>query len=267
MKRLLLLFFPIVILCSACKKDPGQDQLFGSWRLFDVGFVNPENSSFDDQAMLRSDLSSSIILSLFRDGNYTEIDGDSKYIHGGITFEQEYIHFQDGANRSTFSYTITKQKEGTLVLTLSDVKTNIARSFTKNSNNIETETDDPFHPTNNNWRIKAAKSEDSLTLVKRLKDHIKHTALILKAADELKSEVVSFEYSQGPIKIYNGGIGIKDFEVVDTCWKKTFYNVTECEKAYTIYDHILSKGKYKGSKAGGWVKVDYNILLNIYSRF
>ncbi len=76
---------------------------------------------------------------------------------------------------------------------------------------------------------------------------------------------MSFEYSQGPIKIYNGGIGIHPYDIVPQSWKDSFYNEEEAITTYRLYESYLRKNDYRGGGTGNWVEDDYNILLSIYA--
>lgn len=108
-------------------------------------------------------------------------------------------------------------------------------------------------------------AEDSTQQLNRLTNYIKHVALVLKSAKEDKQPVVSFQFSQGPVKIYNGGIGIHPFALVAESWKAGFYNGTEARSAYDIYRNYLQKSSYNGAGTGDWVEDDYTILLSMYA--
>ena len=123
---------------------------------------------------------------------------------------------------------------------------------------------DPFHPINNQWRIKATKEETELELKKRIQNFVKHYALILKAAMERESQVVSFQYSKGIIKIYNGGIGAVKKTRIPEEWKRSFYNEEQAITAYNLYRNYLKTIGYKGASSANWVKGDYHILLALF---
>lgn len=97
--------------------------------------------------------------------------------------------------------------------------------------------------------------------------YIKHLALLLKASKERKEDVVSFGFSLGPVKIYNGAIGIYPYDIVPQEWKNSFYNDSTALAAYSIFNNYLKTTSYKGAGVGEWIEDDYNILLSIYADF
>lgn len=72
----------------------------------------------------------------------------------------------------------------------------------------------------------------------RLTNNIKHVALILKTAKEDKLPVASFQFSQGPVKIYNGGIGIHPLAFVPQSWKAVFAT-KQTPGRHTIFIRII----------------------------
>jgi hypothetical protein len=97
--------------------------------------------------------------------------------------------------------------------------------------------------------------------------YIKHLALILKAATERKQNIVVFQYSRGPVKIYDGAIGIYPYSIVPLEWKETFFHDTSALEAHSLFRTYLNKTDYNGASTGNWIEDDYNILLSIYADF
>ena len=127
--------------------------------------------------------------------------------------------------------------------------------------------DDPFYKANNQWRAKPSMPESTQELTRRMAGYFKHLALVLKAAKDRKQDIVSFAFSKGPVKIYNGGIGLYPYELVPEEWKNSFYNDSSARAAYSLYENYLRTTSYKGAGIGDWVEDDYNILISIYADF
>ena len=152
------------------------------------------------------------------------------------------------------------------MLTLSDKEKNLAFKFIRQPGILADIKSDPFYADNNQWRMRPSHREDSMAITARLTNYFKHLALVLKAAKDNKQDVVSFQFSQGPVKIYNGGIGIHPYSIIPANWKNTFYDEKDAYVAYRIFEKYLeTSGSYKGAASGDWVQDDYNILLVIYS--
>ncbi len=106
---------------------------------------------------------------------------------------------------------------------------------------------DPSLYENNTWRIKPAKAESNEQLLDRLGNYIKHLAYILKAGADQKQQAVSFEFSEGLIKIYNGGIGIKPIDEVPLTWVNTCYSDEQALTAYKMFEgYLITSKSYKG---------------------
>jgi hypothetical protein len=132
---------------------------------------------------------------------------------------------------------------------------------------LKNQLEDPFHPANNSWRFAASQKEGQDAIKEKLAGYFKHLALLLKAAQERKQNVVTFQYSKGPVKIYNGGIGINSYELVPAEWKKTFFDESTALKAYQAFEIYLKTSSYHGAGTGDWIVDDYNILSSIYADF
>jgi hypothetical protein len=143
----------------------------------------------------------------------------------------------------------------------------IVFKFIKSAPAVKNEKDDPFHPANNQWRVKSAGKESVEQLKEKMAGYFKHLALLLKASKERQQDVVSFEFSKGPVKIYSGAIGIYPYEMVPGEWKNTFYNDSSALAAYQLFEKHLTTSSYKGSGTGDWVEDDYKILISIYNGF
>lgn len=99
----------------------------------------------------------------------------------------------------------------------------------------------------------------------RLGNYLKHLAYILKAGADQKQQAVSFEFSEGLIKIYNGGIRIKPIDEVPLSWVNTYYSSLQALTAYKMFEgYLITSKSYKGGTTGEWYVDDYNILLSIY---
>ncbi|MFZ4057140.1 MAG: hypothetical protein ACOYKE_03340, partial [Ferruginibacter sp.] len=125
-------------------------------------------------------------------------------------------------------------------------------------------TDDPFHISNNQWRIKPIKSESDAAILQRVKDYLHFHILYYKDAIAKDAKVVSFYGFPTCLKWYAGGIYIIKKDKLSEDWANCFYNETQAMKAYALVDNLLSK-KYTWPKDNSnWVKKNLAVLEQMY---
>ncbi len=273
MLKILYSSFFLLLLCTGCltnNKKSNQAGITGTWRLYDIEKINASSTNkdaFSEEVDLKQSVRAGEVLCFFKDGNYSKIKGKGEFNAGkwGFSDDNKTIHFNDsGQTGKPIAIKIEKDADGKMMLYLTFNEKNLSKKYVKESEAMKASADDPFHAENNQWRKKPQQAESSMLLLHRLNNYIKHLALILKSAKERKQEVISFEFSQGPVKIYNGGIGIHPYEIVPAIWKNSFYNDTDALKAYSEYETYLRNSTYRGAGIGNWIEDDYNILLSIY---
>ena len=251
--------------CSGGNQASGPE---GIWRLSAVDPIKKSSESFSQIAETNGLVAEGYLLCLFDDRQVTEIAGPALY-RTGTWNKGEQKHALEvsypGKTKEYFRYSIEKNEQGRELLTLDNQLRNLRYTFVRDGEKLPDAREEPFHPDNNKWRLKPAAAEDSVQLRARLLNYVRHVALILKAADDRKQNVVAFGQSQGPIKIYNGGIGIYPFHIVPETWKKTFYDSEQALAAYKLYQQYLAEGSYQGAATGNWIKDDLSILLTIYA--
>lgn len=268
------LFIFFIVLFAACRignhLNP-KDSLPGVWQLSDVsGLDNTSRSgvSFEEEARRKEMVKDGLMMALFEDGTYSEFRGTEGMKTGKWEYksEDEALYFTDaGKKTEPLPVHIEKNNYGKEIMTLTQKAQGLNLRLAKDGVALKEFVDDPFYPANNQWRSKPSKPETAEELTKRFAAYLKHIALVLKAAQERKQDIVSFEFSKGPVKIYNGGIGAYSCDMVPQSWKDCFYNEDDAQKACQLYEHYLRTTSYHGSGTGNWVEDDYNILLTIYA--
>lgn len=267
MKHFAIFLLPLLVFAS-CGTNSTIDKkdLIGTWRLSDMTADTIE-ITFDKKAELNKTVSDGYVLNIFNDENFSIVEGSGVFNSGKWDYKprEKFLRFH-GSGKIDFDVLgIEKGKNDRQILSVKS--NNLLLKFTKAGEPLKTNTEDPFYPENNKWRIRSKTAEDSIQLRKRMANYFKHLALILKSSQERKQGVVSFEFSQGPVKIYSSGIGILPYEEVNQNWKNCFYSEENAVQAYMQFQNYLKTNKYKGAGTGDWVEDDYNILLSIYSGF
>ncbi len=269
--RSYLLLFTLLVLFTGCLLHfdaSKESKLEGTWRLSDVSSLNSNsNKSFEDQAQQKQLVKEGMMFSFFPDKKFTEIRKAGQFVIGHWEYDNSgknlIISYADKAKTSN-TIKIETNQFGREEMKLDDKDENSELKFVKEAKTLSDFKSDPFYPDNNQWRIKPSRKETDAELTNRFAAYLKHIALILNAAKERKQEVVYFEFSMGPIKIYNGGIGVHPYSIVPDSWKVCFYDDSDALRAYTIYEESISTHSYHGASTGNWVEDDCNILLSIY---
>lgn len=266
----------VIIFISGCDgfgkndKQVNTKSLLGSWRLFNLENIDADKADQDTEKLLTEAddneiVKQGMVLSFFKDDTYTEVQGSGHYRSGTWQYssKEKMLYLTDsGATRSIPVSTENVNKKQTIIFKSTLLHKNF--KFVKEAEPLKVFNEDPFYFKNNTWRIKPKLAETHDEIVKRLGNYFKHLLYILKSSKERKSHVVSFEFSMGPVRIYNGGIGIIPYHAVNKNWINTYYNEDNAEEAHTAFQRYLATGSYRGASVGNWIEDDYKILLSIY---
>lgn len=265
----IIYFTVLFLLITSCTLFEGwgvinKEELSNIWTLSDIKFIGKDNASTSllDEAINNEKTEKGFTLGFFNDGNGFQLrKGVYKSFKWKLSNEELELTFKTHTTKiPVLDYLKTKTRT-TLLL---DFKKDGDFEFVLTGNMLSNISNDPFYPENNEWRKKPSRKETKKELHNRVKNYVKHNALILKAASERSADVISFEHSQGVIKIYRSAIGIINYENISPQWYTCFFNKEDAEKGYYIYEEYLSKNKYRGASTGEWVNDDYKILLSIY---
>lgn len=271
MQYRLLLFIIAIVCISGCDelgkngKEVSTKSLLGSWRLFSLENTDSINNRLLTEADNIEIVKQGMILSFFKDGTYTEVRGSGFYITGKWRYssKEKMLYLSDSATPVAIKVE-PEMVNNKATINLMPVTVQNKLKFTRDAETLKKIDEDPFYFKNNEWRIRPGHSETHAQLVKRLGNYFQHLLYILKSAKERKQAIVSFEFSQGPVRIYNGGIGIIPYGSVSKNWINTFYNDDNANEAYIAFQKYLVTNSYRGASIGNWIEDDYNILLSIY---
>ena len=277
MKPKFIIAVSLVLLAISCNQSStdnvnqalNKTTLIGNWQLFDLSNSNSYENDGDDNLLKTAKSKEMIkegkILSLFEDGTYTDIGGDGNYTTGKWEYDKEkkVLRF---TNSARFSTVPVKEEiiNGHQTISLSNYSHGQELKFLQIDKPLKDFHEDPLYFKNNLWRIKPATKETTKQLQERLANYFRHLAYILKSASERKQNVVSFQFSLGIVKIYNGGIGIYPLTIIPKTWMDTYYDNEDATSAYYLFRNYLTSHSYGGAGIGNWIEDDYNILLSIY---
>lgn len=242
--------------------------LNGSWRLDNVGIsqikVNRLPDSLSNE-MLKIEKEEDLLLSFFPDSTFTEVKNDGQYATGkwkyAVADSSLSMIYADRKEKYKVSFNRGKNGLREVALGSFSGKNLLMAGFGRSMEKFQ---DDPFYPSNNTWRKKPLQPENDQQIRERLNRYVAHNAYLLNAAYLRRQQIISWEFSKGIIKIYNGGIGLVSKDQIPQIWIDSFYSIEDALKAYEIFDNYLRTTSYKGKATGDWVKDDYLILLSIH---
>lgn len=242
--------------------------IVGNWRLADVKLANKSKAEDDllNEANGKKIVQFGLLYSFYPDSSFTSFSGTGEYDFGSWKFTSSKKEILISSKKVKDTFAVKPQyTNDRAFLYLQNKKTRAQMRFASAGMVNGEFLKDPFLKENNTWRIKPAKAESNEQLLDRLGNYIKHLAYILKAGTDQKRQAVSFEFSEGLIKIYNGGIGIKPLDEVPLTWVSTYYSDEQALTAYKMFEgYLITSKSYKGGTTGEWYVDDYNILLSIY---
>jgi hypothetical protein len=126
---------------------------------------------------------------------------------------------------------------------------------------------DPFHPINNQWRIKPDSKETDSAIHMRLKNCLLFFSLYYRDHIKRKAETVSFEGLPRVFSWYNRGIGLPDKQGLDESFIECFYNEEQALKGYSILRKLIVDYEFHWhSGAPGWIYETHSVLEQMYHK-
>ena len=124
--------------------------------------------------------------------------------------------------------------------------------------------EDPSHPENNLWRVRAKRTISDTEIEKKVDNYLMHYAYLFKAAlDKKNPRKFSNKHSQGILKVYKNNIGIVSKNNITEDWYSYFYNEKEAHKAYDMLKRKIKTEKIKFDKPDDWIANNYKIMQAI----
>ena len=131
------------------------------------------------------------------------------------------LNFSDGTNEKYFIKEILLQK---MVFTEKINDDDVDVTFISDGLAQKKPDDDPFHPSNNLWRIKPKQPETEEQIIDRLKQCVHFYSLFFQDNHRRGSKEISFTGLPNCFEWYNGGIGVPKELDLDKKWIDCFYS-------------------------------------------
>jgi len=177
--------------------------------------------------------------------------------------------YDDAGKTITLNYVLEKGKDVYKIAALASdelklvnkgVNSNTVLKFIGLGKSFIKPEDDPYHISNNQWRLKPSQKEADAEIQKRLKDNLHFFVLFYRNAVAKDAKTANTWGLPACLKFYGGGIYITKKEQLNENWIKCFYNKDQAMKAYEIMDKVMDK-KYAWPKGEtNWLKQNLSVL-------
>jgi len=268
MKHLVIYVLLSVLLVQCTSNSDQQKGIHAIWRLSARESLSKSPSSGDpllDESKQHEAGQEGLLLCVFPDQTFTQLNEKGFYEQGTWAWDKEgeSIQFTRKGKIQRWEVRITEEKDEQASMVTENKHQRL--TWQRQATMLKAFKEDEFYSSNNEWRIKPNKPESRDQLIKRLGNYFKHTTYLLKGADQRDVDVVSFSYADGVVKIYNSGIGVKDWEYISAEWKNSFYSEAQAKEACELFQNYLNNYPYNGTGSNDWVKDDYFLMLHIYN--
>ena len=180
--------------------------------------------------------------------------------------------YNDAAKTITLNYAIEKGKDVYKIASLSydelilvnvGIKSTTNLKYIASGKRFKDISQEPYHVSNNQWRLPPAKKEADPAIHHRLKENLRFFILFYKSAIKKDDRMVSFWGLPSCFTWYGGAIYIKKKELLKDNWVNCFYDREQAMKAYAMADRLLEK-KYEWPKGVSWLKQNLSVLEQMY---
>lgn len=124
--------------------------------------------------------------------------------------------------------------------------------------------DDPFHGSNNQWRIKPGKPESDSAIKLRTEQYVLFYAKFFEDNANRGANIISFVGLPTCFKWYRGGVSVTAQDKLESKWLNCYYNNEQALKAHDMLESIIGK-KYKWNKEEtNWVKQSADVIKQMH---
>lgn len=124
--------------------------------------------------------------------------------------------------------------------------------------------DDPFHVSNNQWRIKPGHAETDSSIKLRTGQCVLFYAKFLADNADRGANIISFVGLPTCFKWYRGGVSVTAKDKVEAKWLNCYYNNEQALKGHTMLESIISKNYKWNKEERNWVKQSADVVNQMY---
>ena len=169
-------------------------------------------------------------------------------------------------NNTKSQYSVEDLSSTSLKLGMREIK-HYLLDFTAPAESHQNYYNDPFHPKNNQWRIKPLKKETDTAIHERVKSCILFFALYFRDHIKRDAQTINFKGLPAIFKWYSGGLGLPDKNELDSSWTECFYNKEQAIKGYSILRKLIVDYEFAWPVgAPNWFYETHSVLEQMYHK-
>jgi hypothetical protein len=192
--------------------------------------------------------------------------GKIKLGHWNMTVNDKSKILNITIQNKTRQFPIRKLSSNKMVLVMPESPT-INLIFAASGQVHQNMLSDPFHPSNNQWRIKPTRSETDSEIHDRIKNCLLFFALYYRDNIKRNSETISFHGLPDLFEWYNGGIGLPDPNELPDSWIQCFYDEKQALQGYAILRKLIVDYEFNWLKgAPNWIYRTHSVLEQMYHK-
>lgn len=124
---------------------------------------------------------------------------------------------------------------------------------------------DPFHPANNQWRIKPVKTESDSAIHARVRQCVWFYMLYFRDCIKRNRRTINFTGFPAIFRWYSGGIGLPEKNEIEDSWIVCFFNKKEAIQGYNILQELLLQHEFNWpAGTPGWVHQTFAVLEQMW---
>ena len=169
-------------------------------------------------------------------------------------------------NNTKSQYTVEDLSSASLKLGMREIH-HYLLNYTGSAQGHQNYYNDPFHPKNNQWRIKPMKKETDTAIHTRIKNCILFFALYFRDHIKRDAQTINFNGLPAIFKWYSGGLGLPDKNELDRSWTECFYNNEQATKGYSILRKLIVDYEFAWpAGAPNWLYETHSVLEQMYHK-
>ncbi len=278
MRFLSIVLLTLLIACRQPAAEPAQppsiplhEQLNKTWYVTDLKNVqSPDYRTETAQFWKENLIKAGVLFQFFPDGQWAFIEG-TLYHPGQWTLDEPNNKIQctyaNPDSAATMVIKIRRMSSDSMVADLIRKDQIISVVLKTDHYKYATPEKCPWHPANNQWRIKPDHAETDGEIRMRFINHLRHYCMLLEAMLDNKGQTIVTKNSPSCIQLYTSGIGLRTADKIDRDWYSTFYDQKDAEKALIMFRKLLpADGVFTGPKTRNWVSDNLTLLQRLMNR-
>lgn len=174
--------------------------------------------------------------------NFINLQPDSTYTSFLMDYDYGRWYYKDSLlilvnhNRQPLELVVNKVDDE---LICTDKMQNIIYRFYGYPNKFLSAAQNPFSQENNQWRLKASHKESDAEIASRLSNHFRYWEKYFAWGEQTNINSLDYTTTPGPLKMYGNGFALEYLDKQLPQWKESFYDTTDCRKAYEKLYYLM----------------------------